>query len=57
MLDGTSQIRMMEKSAKNISNNNEKVRGERVSLTKTVPTVNPPFRDAVKENDRFAGAK
>jgi hypothetical protein len=33
---------MMKKLAKNVSNNNKEVSGERIPLMKTIPTVNPP---------------
>jgi hypothetical protein len=42
MFDGTCQIGMMKKPAKNVSNNNKEVSGERIPLMKTIPTVNPP---------------
>lgn len=55
--DSMSQGRVMKQTAQEVSNDNEEVGRERVSLPETIPTVNPPPRHTVEEDRGFASGK
>lgn len=48
---------MLKKPTKDISNNNEEIRRKRVTLPKTITTIDPAPRSAVQKNCSFSSGQ
>lgn len=57
VFDCTSQGGVVEEPTQDVSNDDERIGGEWVALPKTVSTVDPSPRDAIKQNSRLAYVK
>lgn len=57
MADNRNERRLLQEVFKDVSNEDEQVRGERVALTEAVAIGNLATLDAIKEDGGFANAK
>lgn len=57
MADNRNEGRLLQEAFDNVSNNDEQVRGESVTLTEAVATGDLVTLDTIKEDGGFASAK